>query len=108
MLGYAAALIAISMIDLGLTVYGISTGIAEEVNPILVWVLHEWGIPGLVIYKVAFTAIVVLCLEMIRLRFPRISVRRIYVAAIAIFLLILVPMHSAVYIGYFQYRYLFF
>lgn len=60
---YGIALIALSAFDLGLTLALISAGIAREGNPLMAYILREYGAIGMSAFKVVFTLATVILFE---------------------------------------------
>lgn len=60
---YGIGLLLICLIDLLTTVYGIKCGILTEANPLLLFFLIRYGLPGLISAKIFFTIPLVLALE---------------------------------------------
>lgn len=72
--GFAGALDTfLTWILLHLSARGLSRGVFSESNPIARWVLHQWGMRGMVIFKILMVVLVIAIAEVVGRRHPLVA-----------------------------------
>ncbi len=89
---YIVLIVAISIIDLVMTIVGMNIGICREANPLLLWFIKIYGLPGFVFAKlILFTALPIFVIEICGriAKFKRTKINNYYKFTIVVYLLII-------------------